>query len=129
MPSCVSIRKKKQVVCTGDMKDLITLQNRAIQGVTTADVDFTENFTEAAVVWSMIETVQGVTVFDTSNTEIVITHKFYVRYDPAVTSETWVEFDDRKFDIVTVTNLDERKDYLLLMCRERGDKDQPVNFA
>jgi len=129
MPSCVSIRKKKRKVCTGDMKDLITLQNRAIQGITTSDVDFTENFTEAAVVWSMIETVQGVTVFDTSNTEIVITHKFYVRYDPTVTSETWIEFDNRKFDIVTVTNLDERKDYLLLQCRERGDKDQPVNFA
>ena len=129
MSKCVSIRKKKRKVCTGDMKDLITLQNRAIQGITTSDVDFTENFTEAAVVWSMIETVQGVTVFDTSNTEIVITHKFYVRYDPTVTSETWIEFDNRKFDIVTVTNLDERKDYLLLQCRERGDKDQPVNFA
>lgn len=129
MAKCVSIRKKKRKVCTGDMKDLITLQNRAIQGITTSDVDFTENFTEAAVVWSMIETVQGVTVFDTSNTEIVITHKFYVRYDPTVTSETWIEFDNRKFDIVTVTNLDERKDYLLLQCRERGDKDQPVNFA
>ncbi len=129
MPKCISIRKKKQKVCLGDMKDQITLQNRDIKGITDVDVDFTEAFSEKAIVWSMIETVQGVTTFDTSNTEIVITHKIYVRFDPTVTSETWIELDNRKFDIVTVTNLDERKEFQLLMCRERGSNTQPVNFA
>ena len=129
MPKCVSIRKKKQKVCLGDMKDEILLQNRSIKGITDTDVDFTENFTEAATVWSMIETVQGTTTFDASNTEIVITHKIYVRFDPTVTSETWIELDSRKFDIVTVTNLDERKEFQLLLCRERGSNTQQVNFA
>lgn len=129
MPKCVSIRKKKQKVCLGDMKDEILLQNRSIKGITDTDVDFTENFTEAATVWSMIETVQGTTTFDASNTEIVITHKIYVRFDPTITSETWIELDSRKFDIVTVTNLDERKEFQLLLCRERGSNTQQVNFA
>jgi head-tail adaptor len=52
-----------------------------------------------------------------------------VRFDPTVTSETWIELDSRKFDIVTVTNLDERKEFQLLLCRERGSNTQPVNFA
>ena len=129
MPKCISIRKKKQKVCLGDMKDQITLQDRDIKGITDIDVDFTEQFTEAAVVWSMIETVQGTTTFDASNTEIVITHKIYVRFDPTITSETWIELESRKFDIVTVTNLDERKEFQLLLCRERGSNVQPVNFA
>ena len=129
MPKCISIRKKKQKVCLGDMKDQITLQDRDIKGITDVDVDFTETFTAAATVWSMIETVQGTTTFDASNTEIVITHKIYVRFDPTITSETWIELESRKFDIVTVTNLDERKEFQLLLCRERGSNTQQVNFA
>lgn len=129
MPRCVNKRKRKISVCIGDMRDEITLQNRDIKGITEADVDFTEAFSEKAIVWSLIETVQGTTAFDSSSTELVITHQFYVRFDSTITAETWVEFDSRKFDIVTVADFDERKEFQILLCRERGDRDQPVNFA
>ena len=124
MSICVKIKKKSRKVCTGDLRDRITLQDRSIAP---EEIDFTENFSNNIEVWAMIATVRGLESFDGVNVETLVTHNIYIRFLPGVTEETWVLFDDRRFDIVDVENLDERKTFLLLRCKERGQKDIPVN--
>lgn len=125
MPKCIRIKRKKRQICLGDLDSLITLENRNIQAPEFDTVDFDEVFTEAIPdVWAMIETVRGKTFFDGVNTEKDITHLIYIMFDLTVTAETWVKFNDgRRFDILDVENLDERSQFMLLHCQDKGTKE------
>ena len=124
MPICQSIRKKKRRVCVGDMRDPITLNNRNITAPLFNTVDFDENFepidSSQPETLSLIETVDGKTYFDGVNTETPITHIIYIPFNDSVTSETWIEFEGRRIDILRVENFDERNQFLKLTCNERG---------
>ena len=123
MPKCMPIRKKRRNVCIGDMEDEITLENRAIQAPEFGGVDFDEKFTAIAEYsWALIETVRGKTFFDGTGVEEDVTHWVYINYDVTVTAETWVKLSDgRRFDILRVEDLDERSDFMLLHCVDRGN--------
>ncbi len=125
MPRCLPIRKKRRQVCIGDLEDQVTLENRAIAAPEFDTVDFDETFTAPnPAVWAMIETVTGKTFFDGVSTEEDVTHWVYIAFDSTVTAETWVKLDDgRRLDIVRVENLDERSDFMLLHCIDRGAKE------
>ncbi len=125
MPVCQPIRKKRRNICIGDMEDEITLENRAIQAPDFDTVDFDETFTAPnPPVWALIETVRGKTFFDGVSTEEDVSHWIYINFDSTVTAETWVKLTDgRRLDILRVENLDERSDFELLHCVDRGAKE------
>ncbi len=125
MPTCQPIRKKKRQPCIGDMEDLITLENRAIQAPEFDTVDFDEEFTAPnPPVWSLVETVRGKTFFDGVATEEDVTHWIYIEFDSTVTAETWVKLEDgRRLDIVRAEDLDERSDFMLLHSIDRGARE------
>jgi SPP1 family predicted phage head-tail adaptor len=129
MPRCQKIRRSKRQVCVGDLDTEVILQDRAIKGITTSNVNFDETFADAATVWAMIETVAGATVFDSTNTEVALTHRIYIRFDATVTAETWVEIDNDKYDIVTVEDLDRRSEFMRLNCVIRGPETSKVNLS
>lgn len=124
MSKCTSIRKPNREVCIGDMIDPIELHTRTITTPNFETVDFDENFeaVDPTVprVLSMIKTVKGKTYFDGVGEETIITHNIYITYNPLVTAETWVLFEDRRIDILFVEDLDERHDFMLLTCVDRG---------
>ena len=124
MSVCQSIRKKKRKVCVGDMRDVITLNDRNIIPPIFNTVDFNENFEPQDIVnpesLALVETVTGRTYFDGANTETPITHLIYIPYNPLVTSETWITFDGRRIDILRVEDLDERHEFLKLTCNDQG---------
>lgn len=120
MPVCTKIRKKKRQLCVGDLRDLIILQNRNIQPPDFDEVDFTEDFEDLGHTPAMVNTVRGRTFFDGVNTETPITHEIGIRFDETVTAETWIEFNNRRLDILSVENLDERNEWQLFQCNDRG---------
>ena len=120
MARCIRVVKKKREICIGDMRDLIVLQNRAIQPPDFYEVDFTEDFEDTGEVWALVNTVSGRTYFDGVNTETPITHEVFIRYDSTLTAETWIEFNNRRLDILSVENLDERNEFQKLVCNDRG---------
>ena len=125
MPVCQPIRKKRRNICIGDMEDEITLENRDIAAPLFDTVDYDETFTAPnPAVWALIETVRGKTFFDGVSTEQDVTHWIYINFDVTVTAETWVKLvDGRRLDILRVENLDERSDFMLLHCDDRGAKE------
>ena len=122
MPQCQRIHRKRRQLCIGDMDSQITLENRNIQAPDFDTVDFDEEFTAPnPAAWALIETVRGKTFFDGVSTEKDVTHWIYINFDVTVTAETWVKLvDGRRLDILRVENLDERSDFMLLHCDDRG---------
>ncbi len=116
---CSRIRKKKRVYCSGDLRDMITIQNRDIVAPLSG-VDFTEDFTTNVETPSAVNTVNGKTYFDGVNEETPITHTVGFRFDPTVTSESWILFNGRRLDILRLENLDERSIWHHATCVDRG---------
>ncbi len=125
--ACKKITRKKRQVCIGAMDRLISVEFRQITPPNSG-VDFNEDFTPIQEVFALIKTVFGVTGFDETNTERIITHTIYIRFRADVTAETWVEIDSQKYDIVNTENLDNRNEFLLLRCNKRGTNTKPANF-
>lgn len=127
--ACNFIKKKPSAVCTGDLDKKIILQDRSISAPAGDDVDYGETFTEASTVWARVDTVSGETVFDGTNTERDVSHRFYVRYVSGVTSETWIEWNSIKFDILNVENINEESNFLLFRAAKRGNKSSSINLT
>lgn len=129
MPKCVSIKKPLRSVCIGDMRDKVTLQTRTITPPTNGSVDFTEVFNADNIVWAMVETREGKEIFDGTNLKGVATHYIYIRYIPNTTFEKWVKFNCKYYDIIDIQDLDERHEFYLLRCSERGTTSNLSNYA
>jgi head-tail adaptor len=116
---CSKIGKKKRQYCSGDLVDEIIIQNRSITSVMEG-VDFGEQFSDYQSVMACVNTTSGKTYFDGVSTETNVTHEIGFRFDESVTSESWILFDNRRFDILKIENLDEKKDWSRAVCVDRG---------
>lgn len=119
MPQCKRIQSQNRKVCIGDLRNKITLQVRTI--APPSNVDFTEVFTSPVDVFAMVKTLIGTVVFDGVETDQAATHDFFIRYRADVTAETWILWDDVRYDILRVEDLDGRRTFLRLRSAESGD--------
>lgn len=119
------IRRRYRQITIGDMKDRITLHNRSIVEPDLAEYDFKEDFSPSKEVWASINTTTGKTLFTGVNVDVAITHEVHIRYDPCVTSETWLEHESVLLDIAHVEDFEERHEFMSLLCVERGPKSVP----
>ncbi len=77
---------------------------------------------------ALVKTLRGVTVFDSTNTERVATHRLCLVYRDDVGAEQWVTLKGKRLKILTAENCAECDKKLILMCTERGE-DSAVNRA
>lgn len=129
MVNCTPIKAKPFRICTGDMKFKIEIFMRQITPSTNNGVDFGEEFVSSRIYYAMVETNAGLTVFDVTNTEKIVTHTFYTRFIYNLTEENWLVFRDRNYDIINVENLNEQNRFMAIRCCLRGPELAPVNFA
>ena len=128
MAKCIKIFSKKRKVCIGNLDRIVKVNSRVIQAPV-SDVDYTEEFIQLIEMHANIETVSGVTFFDSTNVERDITHFIYIRFFTGITPENWLIFNDEYYDIIDQQNLEERDEFLLLKCNKRGPVTKPVNQA
>jgi len=131
--SCSKRRIVNKTYCAGDLRHLGTIQNRAIKAVDDS-VDYEMVFSGAVPdneerdqVWLGIKTVRGVTVFDQTNVERVVSHEIIMRYREDVTAQNWLLVDGARYDILQVENVNERSQWLVLQCNKRGTDSNSVN--
>lgn len=137
MPICVKIKGKKRWVCLGDLRNRVDIQTRTIRPPTGDGVDLGETFTTARSVFALIETTRGQEMFDGTELRRAYSHIFYIKYIPntvltdgtRLTEQEWVKFEGRLFNIVDVEDVDERHEFLILRCAERGLSTDEVNLA
>ena len=130
MPRCIKLKRKKRQVCIGDLDTLIDLQDRVITPPESG-VDASETFTDACPdIWAKMETGRGQTIFDGTDTAQDVTHIFTIRFiEGVVTAETWIRFKGQRFDIIDVEDLEERNEWLMLRCSNRGTEDNLASEA
>ena len=124
MPTCVKIRGKRRQLCIGDLDRLIEIQIRGITAPKNNNFDYDESFLTSLQVFAMVETSRGVAIFDATNIERLLTHLFYIRFQPDLDINTWVNYNNVRYDILDVENLDERSEYILLRTTNRGPDTQ-----
>lgn len=108
-------------VCVGDLSDRITIQRRSITEPVFGSADFGEDFDLNVSRWAKISTVRGRTFFSSAGTEQPVTHELTIRFDSAITAESWVLLEDgRRLDILSVEDIDEEHDFMVLTCTDRG---------
>lgn len=129
MTVCVKIKGRKRKLCIGDLDRQITLSDRNITTTSVAVPEFGEAFTDPTLVWSMLETTNGVKVFDGINIERIATHLFYIRYRDNITQEKFVFFEGNIYDIINTQDLEERHEWILLKCALNGDEAKASSFA
>lgn len=130
MTICTNSSPRKRKICTGDLKNLITIQTRTLTSNGFEDVDYDEVFTQVIQVWAAIKTTRGFQSFnDVGTIQNNITHKIYIRFsaDFTITSEDWLDFEGERYLIRDIENLEERNEYLLLYCVKKGDNTKLAN--
>ena len=79
MPKLNTYIKKFQRVDIGSMNSRIFIYDRNIAPPRQGGISFTEIFTPKLECWASIETTRGVTIFDRTNIERAVSHRFYIR--------------------------------------------------
>lgn len=112
------------------MRDRIVISGRKILEPEFGNVDFLEQFKNGVERWAIVNTIKGKTVFAGIGVDVALSHEIYIRHDPCVTSESWIVLtDNTRLDVVMVEDLDERREFMRLLCQDRGDKDTAASRA
>jgi len=104
----------------------VTVESR---NMTIVNGKASEIFSDPLLIQAAVKTVSGVTAFDSTNTETVITHRLCVVYNAAITAEKWIKLNTKRIRIVSVENCCEEDETMILLCTERGKEDSVVNQA
>lgn len=93
-------------------------------------MDFDELFKRQEFRWALVRTTAGKVLFDGVGVDRAMTHEIWIRFDPAVDSETWVLLEDgTRLDVLMVEDPEERREFLRLLCSDRGDATQEAAKA
>ena len=106
-------------ICPSKFTSLIKIQERSLL-TDNMSVDFNENFIDTETVWAGCKTTRGQEVFGDINTAREITHIFTIRYLDYLTQEYYILYDNKRYDILDVENIDEENRFMRLRCNVRG---------
>lgn len=100
----------------GNLRHRVALQKKAI----TEDglKQQSEVWADIATVWARIEPLSGKEYFAAKQINAEISVKLTLRYRKDVVSDMRVAFDGRIFEVLSIINPEERRESLILMCKE-----------
>lgn len=132
MAKCVRLQRQDTRVCAGSLNRKIEIYETAITSPLDPafnEVDYGEQFTLIARPWAMIEDINGDVIFDGVSPVDTPTVRFFIRYRQGITSENWVIYDNERYRILNVLDLDKNKRFLSLECTIRGDENKDATLA
>ncbi len=124
----VKLQGNKTQYCSGDLRERIIIQIRSISPPTLDNVDFSETFVQRLIVWATVSSKAGEMIFDGTSVSVAKT-TFTIRFIPNITFENWIEFKGDRYEILSVTNFEEKDLFYSLECNKRGPKELPVNSS
>ena len=121
---CRSIQKNINKVCVGDFNKRIKIQTSSIKANNSPSAVSEVAFQTLANVWALIKTAPNREFIDGVNIENGLNTDFYVRYSPSINYEEqlWIEYDNNRFKIKNIENIDAENKIIRIRCIEKGDK-------
>ena len=131
MPKCASVPREHRKLCAGDLDKEVQILARDITPPEADEVDYdiTMDTAGQAIAWASVKTPRGRAIFDGTGIQVDVTHTFGVYYDATYTAEMFILMEDRFFRILDVNDLEERHEWMVLSCSERGTEDNAANKA
>jgi lipocalin len=130
MATCIT---KKKAGCIGDLDKLIQIESRAILAPKNrydTDVDADVIFTNRIHVYANITTKMGVSIFDEVSDQYVMTHVFKTLYlGINVTKNDWIIYNNSRYEIQTVENINEDSLFILMRAILRGSDTKEASKA
>ena len=118
---CQTIRSRKRRVCAGDLDTQIEIFDRNIRAPDSfSGWQHNQDYTPKATPWALVKSLNGIATFDGINLSGVQSLEIFIRYRDDVTAEDFVRIDGQNIEITSVEDLDRRKEFLRLVCLDRG---------
>lgn len=113
------VQRRRVKIPIGDLRDPVIVHettSRPKRGGSTEKV-----FTPIVTLWMKIETL-GPSTHDFNDVNIGQgpTHQFSCRWSAKISAENFLGFRGRYFEILSIEDIDERCEYLIMRCRETG---------
>jgi SPP1 family predicted phage head-tail adaptor len=121
------VEPKRKKVPIGKMKHKIQIFNKDISSPFGNSIDFGQDLTPVASPYVMIRTITPKEIFDGVNLVGTATHEFHTRYNANITSEMWIMYDNKFYDIISIQDDDGYKEFMILNVNERGSSSIVVN--
>lgn len=99
----------------------IAIQTRTNQGATFGNSNPEQTFVTKHTVLAIVQTPKGKATFDDVGLDETVTHIFCIAWIDAITSEDWILFNGKRYDILNDVNCCEKDTRLKLFCRVRGE--------
>jgi len=109
---------KKLNIRVGDLKHYITLQRRVLE--VPINVDFRETYNNIANVWASVVTNNDYLKFNDININEEVTHIFYIRNIDGIDIDVWILYDNQRYKIISIRDIDFEKKFLELKCNLKG---------
>lgn len=100
----------------GDLRHKVTIQTKSVtRGTAGQEV---ETWADTATKWASIEPLTGREYWQAQQINAEMTSKITIRYYFGLTTTNRIKFGTRCFDILSVQNIKERNEFMVLMCKE-----------
>lgn len=119
---CQSIKKNIKKICTNNFDKKIVIQKYGSIGNSSPDADITLNYITLATVFAMIKTNATGDFVNNVNVGNNITIDFYTRFNSLIdiSQQLFVLFDNKRYKIEFVDNIDKDNKIIKLRARELG---------
>ena len=126
---CRSFKKNINKVCVGDLDKRVKIQTSSISPINSPNSVSTTAFSTILTVWAMIKTNANSRYIDGVNIENVLNTDFFIRYTSSIDFEQqlWIEFNNNRFKITSIENIDKDNKFIRLRTSEKGTKTILVN--
>jgi SPP1 family predicted phage head-tail adaptor len=100
----------------GELRHRVVLQQKTV----TEDAlkQQSETWVDVTTVWAAIEPLSGREYFAAKQVNAEVSVRITIRYRKGVTPDMRVVFGNRTFEVLSVIDPKERRESLILMCRE-----------
>ena len=108
----------------------VQVQSRGMVGSHIGIVDLVEQFVNLGVLWGEFKTGgRGYRFFGGVGVSDGVTHTFTTRYTTViqVTNQEWVLYENTRYKVDSVENINEEKKFLRLYLIKQGSLDLPAN--
>ncbi len=131
MPTLHRLKRKRRRVCAGDLDTRVRIETRSQVPPPIGAVDAEFAFSPIdgdGYVWANVQTASGRTVFDGVSQDRRVTHSIVIRALADADAEVWVVLPDgTRLDVVQSEALDERGQFVELLCDARGPESRALS--
>ena len=127
---CRSLKPDLNKVCIADLSSKIKIQTTSEVYSNNHDTVPVAQFVDIVEMWALINTGESFNYIDGVQTANTVNTDFTIMYtaDIDFKQRLWVEYDNNKYKVISVNNINQADNFIRLRTIETGDKNITANL-